>query len=338
MPTTPVHALRYPLATDPADVPSDLQKLASDVDVLLLPCDTVVVAATRIIRNLLLAGDANAAWQVRGDGRMQWGAGGANALDTNLYRSAVGRVMTDNQLAANGGSLGSPKMLVFANLADANATWFVGTDGRMWWGPGGATLGDVELWRPSATMMAWVGTSSMRLKLEGQTDHTQLIFQHDDVNANGRNWAIVSRYFDYGQVDIMVSNAPNNDPVTAGSAVLTMMRNGMLTAQAGLLCKGTAHGTGTAATTAIPAGRGNLGGDVRNHHTASYLGTAADGTFTWSDSIPMIQWGQYPACSVGSGSDCAVGVTATSLTAFSGRSWQNGGPTSLYVYFASFGV
>jgi hypothetical protein len=32
MPTTPTYALRYPQATDPADVPSDMQKLASDVD------------------------------------------------------------------------------------------------------------------------------------------------------------------------------------------------------------------------------------------------------------------------------------------------------------------
>ena len=35
MPTTTTYGLRYPASTDPADVPSDLQKLASDVDVAL---------------------------------------------------------------------------------------------------------------------------------------------------------------------------------------------------------------------------------------------------------------------------------------------------------------
>jgi len=86
MPATAGHALPYPAATDPADVPSDMQKLAAAVDTALLPTDTVVVAATRIIKNLLLAGDANPAFQLNGNGAMFWGAGGANATDVNLQR------------------------------------------------------------------------------------------------------------------------------------------------------------------------------------------------------------------------------------------------------------
>lgn len=35
MPTTPIYALRYPLPTDPADVPVDLQELATDVEAAL---------------------------------------------------------------------------------------------------------------------------------------------------------------------------------------------------------------------------------------------------------------------------------------------------------------
>jgi hypothetical protein len=101
MPATPVHALRYPAATDPADVPSDMQKLASDVDVALLPADVVCAAATRVIRSLLASGDANAAWQVNGDGKMVWGPGGANAGDVNLYRKAVG-VLGSDQSIRNG--------------------------------------------------------------------------------------------------------------------------------------------------------------------------------------------------------------------------------------------
>lgn len=128
MPTTPAHALRYPAATDPADVPSDLQKLASDVDVALIPCDTVVAAATRVIRNLLLAGDANAAFQLRGDGRHDWGAGGANAADTNLYRSGVGALASDGEIHARQGAAGqivlgsnaATPTIVFGSAADTN--------------------------------------------------------------------------------------------------------------------------------------------------------------------------------------------------------------------------
>jgi hypothetical protein len=35
MPTTPVYALRYPAATDPADVPTDMGELATDVETAL---------------------------------------------------------------------------------------------------------------------------------------------------------------------------------------------------------------------------------------------------------------------------------------------------------------
>ena len=37
MPATPTYALRYPASTDPADVPVDMQKLASDVETALSP-------------------------------------------------------------------------------------------------------------------------------------------------------------------------------------------------------------------------------------------------------------------------------------------------------------
>jgi len=55
-----------------------------------LPADTVVAAATRIISNLLLAGDTQPSWRVLGSGRMDWGPGGTTAVDTSLYRQAAG--------------------------------------------------------------------------------------------------------------------------------------------------------------------------------------------------------------------------------------------------------
>jgi hypothetical protein len=43
MPATPKYGLRYPLETDPADVPVDLQKLATDAEAALTPVDTRTV-------------------------------------------------------------------------------------------------------------------------------------------------------------------------------------------------------------------------------------------------------------------------------------------------------
>src|SRR5215469_18884401 len=60
-----------------------------------LPADVVVAAATRIIANKLLAGDAQPAWQVMGSGQFNWGPGGATAPDTNLYRAGAGALKTD---------------------------------------------------------------------------------------------------------------------------------------------------------------------------------------------------------------------------------------------------
>ena len=51
-----------------------------------LPADTVVAAATRIISNKVLAGDANPTWRVLGSGRMEWGPGGSTVADIALYR------------------------------------------------------------------------------------------------------------------------------------------------------------------------------------------------------------------------------------------------------------
>lgn len=64
--------------------------------------DSVVVAATRVIASKLLVGDAQPAFFLGGDGKIQWGAGGAAALDTSLYRASVGRVQTDGALQAVG--------------------------------------------------------------------------------------------------------------------------------------------------------------------------------------------------------------------------------------------
>lgn len=63
----------------------------------------VNVAGTVMYENKLLTGDAWPSVRMTGDGKIQWGAGGASALDANLYRSAADVLKTDDQLHAVGG-------------------------------------------------------------------------------------------------------------------------------------------------------------------------------------------------------------------------------------------
>lgn len=91
------------------------------------------VAAQTVIRNKLLAADANDAFHVLGDGKHEWGPGGGTVVDTNLYRSAVGVVKTDGAFYAVGaqyanfglatqiiiGSVGGNAGVTFGSAADA---------------------------------------------------------------------------------------------------------------------------------------------------------------------------------------------------------------------------
>jgi hypothetical protein len=63
-----------------------------------LDVDAVQVAATRLYQTKLLAGDAQPAFQVMGDGRHNWGPGGATAADTTLQRLAAATLNTPNAL------------------------------------------------------------------------------------------------------------------------------------------------------------------------------------------------------------------------------------------------
>lgn len=77
-----------------------------------LPADTVVVAATRIIANKLLAGDAQPSWRVLGSGRQEWGLGGASAPAASLeytWQPTLGgyRLQMAAELAIFGQLIGS---------------------------------------------------------------------------------------------------------------------------------------------------------------------------------------------------------------------------------------
>lgn len=122
------------------------KKTAADYDTQwaassALPADTVVVAGTRIIANKLLAGDAQPSFRFFGDGKHEWGPGGAGAVDTNLYRSQAGVLRTDQVLCS--------ATSVIANQGLANQLQ-MNSDGRIYFG----SANDTYLYRSAAGVLA----------------------------------------------------------------------------------------------------------------------------------------------------------------------------------------
>src|SRR5215471_5160119 len=123
-----------------------------------LPADTVVVAATRIISNKLLAGDAQPSWRIFGSGKMEWGPGGSTAIDTNLYRAAAGQLKTDNLIIAVQGYYAAPmagatSLGYQSNVSgDAASRFAIQADGKMSWGPGNVGA-DTNLYRSAVGVL-----------------------------------------------------------------------------------------------------------------------------------------------------------------------------------------
>lgn len=142
------------------------EPLAATPAAAALPADTVVPAATRIISNKLLAGDAQPAWRVLGDGKMQWGVGGSTAPETTLYRSGNNILKTDGAFVA--AEVRAPLLTCAAPSAasfflsayasgDSYGRFQIGADGKHLWGPGNADT-DTSLYRSSATIMSVGGS------------------------------------------------------------------------------------------------------------------------------------------------------------------------------------
>lgn len=105
-------------------------------------------AGQSVLFNDLAAGAANPAFRLKGDGRLEWGAGGAPATDTSLYRQAANTLKTDGPLHAAG------DVSIFNGVADANAQIKFVRDAagtpRIDFGAGGASAADVNLYRSAA--------------------------------------------------------------------------------------------------------------------------------------------------------------------------------------------
>ena len=123
--------------------------------------DSVVVAATRILASKLLAGDAQAAFQIQGDGTHRWGPGGATAFDSHLYRSAASVLTVQASVIVTG---------------NHNTSYSVGVDQAN--GGGGLYFG-------SASDVILLRTGASQLQLSGNLKATGNVFGTQYVAAFG---------------------------------------------------------------------------------------------------------------------------------------------------------
>lgn len=113
--------------------------------------DSELAAAVRLVANKLLTADANQAFRILGDGKHEWGPGGASALDTELHRYGVGRLSTFSEFDIIRGA-GTTALAVFRS-GDANRRLAVDDQGKLQWSDGTAAP-DTDLLRSAATRLA----------------------------------------------------------------------------------------------------------------------------------------------------------------------------------------
>jgi hypothetical protein len=109
--------------------------------------DEVVAAATRIIASKLLAADAQPAFRFFGDGKIEWGPGGATAPDVSLYRSAALTLLTNATLYGQRNLVANQGAASQVNIGHNNS----GFAGGVFFGT--ATPADTNLYRDSAGVL-----------------------------------------------------------------------------------------------------------------------------------------------------------------------------------------
>jgi hypothetical protein len=138
-----------------------------------LGISVVALASTNNVIETFVSGEANLRWSVNGTGATLWGAGGASALDTRLYRSAANTLTLDNGAAGAAtlapgadsvGAIGTASLRwstvvgnahnVFTALGDANPTATL-TSGTLRFGAGGGAAVDTRIYRSGAQTLTF---------------------------------------------------------------------------------------------------------------------------------------------------------------------------------------
>ena len=157
MPTsTAKWALPYPVAADPADVPTDMGALAARIEAVgpyaWAQTNGTFVApgsvysqqtgtGTGFVYNPSAAGgaafysaiqgEANSRFYFDSNGTMHWGPGGATAVDTNLYRLAANELKTDGMMRIAAAGAGRAQGTV-SFPADNSGRTYTPTKSTIW--------------------------------------------------------------------------------------------------------------------------------------------------------------------------------------------------------------
>jgi len=206
-----------------------------------VPRDGSVAAAATLYRSKLLAADAQPAFQQKGDGRMEWGPGGATAPDNTLYRVAAGILQTNSTL----GSVGTAGYFGFGTKVTGNPQfrWGATNDGMLYWGDGGGGQ-DTNLYRSSAQTLktdgyflagadiyAHYGIAAEQIALTGANGRATIVFgsafdtnlyrQGADILATDDSFRIYrSATTNYGLVVAVTGEAGKRFAVEAGGRLL----------------------------------------------------------------------------------------------------------------------
>lgn len=100
------------------------------------------------------------------DGVISWGPGGAAAVDTNLYRSNISQLKTDDVFVAAAGFIsqvagGNNAYRNYLLSTDAQPSFSILGTGALSWGPGGASALDASLSRLAAGLLVIGGSAGL---------------------------------------------------------------------------------------------------------------------------------------------------------------------------------
>lgn len=110
----------------------------------------VASGAAASYANYLKDGDTNPRTAIS-DGRIEFGAGGTNAVDVNVYRGAADRLQSDDEIRST--RAGSARAFTAQTKGEVDARLRIAADGGIAWGDGSGSF-DVRLSRPAANVMA----------------------------------------------------------------------------------------------------------------------------------------------------------------------------------------
>lgn len=143
----------------------------------------VTLAGVAFVKTSLLAGDANPAFQILGNGTHQWGAGGASALDTNLYRSTAALLQTDGGLVVRDQlhftqQAATANIIYAARPADGTPYRFtIDNNGQIQWGPGTGLARDTAVFRNGAGRLDWgIAGTAIRFHFPTGVNPSDIVF------------------------------------------------------------------------------------------------------------------------------------------------------------------